>query len=101
MAKRIFRPYQKQSKAPILDWTVVGRVKANRVALVQVPIHESRDGANKEKVIEIIRGASFTSSRSSQNKGKVKSQMKGILSDGTGQVALEAFRLAVKHAKRQ
>ncbi len=76
-----------------LDFKIVTRFRPGRVELVRVALHPDQPGALPDKVIKVIRGR-LLSRRGPR--GKL-----GMISDTTGQRALEAFRLAVREAKQQ
>ena len=79
---------RRKPKVPILNWTLIARVKHDRAEIVKVPIDPDAPDAPKEEVIKTMR--------------RPRSRHRlDIIGDSTGQAALKAFRLAVREAKRQ
>jgi len=83
----------KKSTPPLLDWKIVARVRRNHVELVRVPLEAGPGSEKQERVIQILRGPRLS------KRGPLGHL--SILTDTSGQRALQAFRLAVRQAKKQ
>lgn len=74
-----------------MDWKLLLRINAGKAELVRAPIDQAKGPVT---LLQTFRGRALPKEK------KASGGKQGILSDATGSRALQAFRLAVKEAKK-